>query len=478
MLKQRAVSTRFREGIEVRGMLLYDAFNKFNAAKNGLLSPAEVWSALSYIGVEVETIDVLDFVSAADVDNDGNISYKEFVDILREFVSSEERRHNSQDNLLDEDEGNSRVMTLIQPPALKRSYSDRIISPKGADELKLLQEYIRKQDEEAELAEKSIELEEEERIKRELEFEEDERDRLQEGGRNPQINTSSDGYNEFIRFDFSTGRLPRYVSFRGDYKHQADETGTVKPYLQIIQSSFAMISTRSLPQFHSNLGGKALNQYSITMEMMIEKQDLLVRNERNEVRNDVRNVVDVPLFSLSSYASTDATIWCDTRGKLSLSPTLLSISNSKVASNSNIVLGRWHVCTFVFDSIEGSISLYLDGSLTCVHTANEWKGLDGPISVGPQFSLFGTKDSTMNSGGNIRSLFLQPRCLTSIEVSDMALELKQESQAKIISLIVDQLMSMMGYDYETCVNAAKCTNPSGSLESRIEEALNYFQDWQ
>ena len=122
--------------------------------------------------------------------------------------------------------------------------------------------------------------------------------------------------------------------------------------------------------------------------------------------------------------------------------------------------------------------MYLDGSLTCVHTANEWKGLDGPISLGTQFSLFGTKETTMNNGGNIRLLFFQPRCLTSTEVSDIALELKQESQSKIISLIVDQLMSMMGYDYETCVNAAKCTDPSGSLESRIEEALNYFQDWQ
>ena len=479
MLKQRAVSLRFREGIEVKGMLLYDAFNKFNSAKNGLLSPAEVWSALTYIGVEVEAIDVLDFVSAADVDNDGNVSYKEFVDILREFVSSEEKHIHSQDNLIDENESDKKVMTL-QPPELKRSYSDSIISPKGTEELKLLQEFMRKQDEEAELAEKSIELEEEERIKRELEFEEDERDRLQEGGRNPQINISHDGYNEFIRFDFSTGRLPRYVSFRGDYKHQTDDAGIIKPYLQILQTSFVMISTRSLPHFHSNLGGKLLNQFSITMEIMIEKSSDTTSEFSLSVPESGINRApkSAPLFSLSSYASTDATVWCDSRGKLSLAPTLLSVSSSKVASSSAIVFGRWHVCTFTFDSVEGTISLYLDGSLTCVHTANEWKGQDGPISLGTQFSLFGTKEPSMNNGGNIRSLFFQSRCLTSAEVSDIALELKQESQAKIISLIVDQLMSMMGYDYETCVNAAKCTNPSGTLESRIEEALNYFQDWQ
>ena len=42
MLKQRAQSVRVREGIKQLGLLLYDAFNKFDFDKNGLLSPAEV----------------------------------------------------------------------------------------------------------------------------------------------------------------------------------------------------------------------------------------------------------------------------------------------------------------------------------------------------------------------------------------------------------------------------------------------------
>lgn len=41
-LKQRAQSVSLRSAIRARGMLLYDAFSKFNASKNGLLTPAEM----------------------------------------------------------------------------------------------------------------------------------------------------------------------------------------------------------------------------------------------------------------------------------------------------------------------------------------------------------------------------------------------------------------------------------------------------
>ena len=64
------------------GLQLYDAFNKFDYDKNGFLSPAEVWGAFSYLRVELTALDVLCFVSAADQDRDGNLSFREFVDIL------------------------------------------------------------------------------------------------------------------------------------------------------------------------------------------------------------------------------------------------------------------------------------------------------------------------------------------------------------------------------------------------------------
>jgi hypothetical protein len=64
------------------GLQLYDAFNKFDYDKNGFLSPAEVWGAFSYLRVELTALDVLCFVGAADQDRDGNMSFREFVDIL------------------------------------------------------------------------------------------------------------------------------------------------------------------------------------------------------------------------------------------------------------------------------------------------------------------------------------------------------------------------------------------------------------
>ncbi len=50
-------------------------------------------------------------------------------------------------------------------------------------------------------------------------LEADERDRLQEGGRNPRIMEDS------IYFDFTTERIPRRVSSRGDAKYYNDAAG-------------------------------------------------------------------------------------------------------------------------------------------------------------------------------------------------------------------------------------------------------------
>lgn len=73
------------------GLQLYDAFNKFDYDKNGFLSPAEVWGAFSYLRVELTALDVLCFVSAADQDRDGNLSFREFVDILTAQEQEQER---------------------------------------------------------------------------------------------------------------------------------------------------------------------------------------------------------------------------------------------------------------------------------------------------------------------------------------------------------------------------------------------------
>ena len=42
----------------------------------------QIWGAFTYLHVELTALDVLCFVSAADLDRDGNLSFREFVDIL------------------------------------------------------------------------------------------------------------------------------------------------------------------------------------------------------------------------------------------------------------------------------------------------------------------------------------------------------------------------------------------------------------
>jgi len=84
MLKQRSISQRLRKEIRKSGLLLYDAFNKFDYDKNGFLSPGELWGALDYLDIHLTAYDVVEFINAVDLDKDGNISYKEFVDCLQD----------------------------------------------------------------------------------------------------------------------------------------------------------------------------------------------------------------------------------------------------------------------------------------------------------------------------------------------------------------------------------------------------------
>ena len=63
MLKQRAQASALREGIKGRGWRLYDAFHRFDANDDGLLSFAEVYGALNHLQIRATPQDIIDFVS-------------------------------------------------------------------------------------------------------------------------------------------------------------------------------------------------------------------------------------------------------------------------------------------------------------------------------------------------------------------------------------------------------------------------------
>jgi hypothetical protein len=80
MLAQRAQAVRVREAIKGRGLLLHDAFLKFDYDRNGLLTPGEVYGALEWLRVpDVTPADVLFFVRS--VSTKGHLTYSDFIEV-------------------------------------------------------------------------------------------------------------------------------------------------------------------------------------------------------------------------------------------------------------------------------------------------------------------------------------------------------------------------------------------------------------
>jgi hypothetical protein len=193
-------------------------------------------------------MDILDFVNAADMDRDGNISYKELVDILsdpdKQGVNDEEDSFvsgsvgmSSSISMMSSQQSISRAISdsnmatndedivPSRPIAMKRQISLSPVAPRGEEELALLKKELLAQEEEAERLEAESEGLEERRIRDELgkeylfnlfvsiligslahqyvQAEEDEKDRTQIGGRNPKIGA------DFTHYDFSTGHMPQ-----------------------------------------------------------------------------------------------------------------------------------------------------------------------------------------------------------------------------------------------------------------------------
>jgi len=81
LLKQRAQAVRVRLAIRARGLQLHDAFVKFDADQNGLLSLAEVYGALDWLLIpDINAADILFFVRS--ITSKPHITYADFVEAL------------------------------------------------------------------------------------------------------------------------------------------------------------------------------------------------------------------------------------------------------------------------------------------------------------------------------------------------------------------------------------------------------------
>ena len=173
MLKQRALSACMSSAIKHKGLLLYDAFCKFDYGHNGYLTPGEVWGGFDYLGIPVEAADVLDFLNAADTDNDGLLSFREFVDILQDPDKVESDSDGSGSGVYSPEGARPMLLgddlALPDAPPMARQVSLTPVAPRGEDELRDLQAQQKAQEQEDEQEATSAEEERERRIRQELE---------------------------------------------------------------------------------------------------------------------------------------------------------------------------------------------------------------------------------------------------------------------------------------------------------------------
>ena len=78
LLDTRAMVIRIKHLIIEHGMLVYDAFQAFNYSKDGTLTCSELYGGLTWLGLELEPLQIHSIVRRIDTDNDGLISFDEF----------------------------------------------------------------------------------------------------------------------------------------------------------------------------------------------------------------------------------------------------------------------------------------------------------------------------------------------------------------------------------------------------------------
>ena len=265
-----------------------------------------------------------------------------------------------------------------------------------------------------------------------------------------------------MRYDFTTGNLPRRVTVRGDVRYLKDECD--KQYLSVFPQAVLFLPTH----LHGNCGGERLNQYTVTMEVMlpslrpaaptskqaqsdedIEAEMIAAMRASGALGGAIAGAVGpvgkgpgtssgsapagsadkIPLLCTASFAESDAHIWVDQRGVVG------TLDSSGIngggaggggggggTGSARISAGVWCHVTVVVDCLEGGdVRTFVDGKLCTViaggasasSSTGAGKGssassragsssigvFDGPFSIGAQLALFGTKNSILCRGG-------------------------------------------------------------------------------
>ena len=114
-LKQKAQVVYILEALKDMNITLWEAFTIFDYDNNGLISPSELYGALLWLKMpNITAEDVLDFFELADINRDGMIDYKEYMDLFT-IMDNQQQQHQQQYqlNTIDKIENNDNNVDAI-----------------------------------------------------------------------------------------------------------------------------------------------------------------------------------------------------------------------------------------------------------------------------------------------------------------------------------------------------------------------------
>ena len=362
-MKQLAQAVFMRKSIKRLKLSVWDCFNTFDADDNGLLTPEEIFGAIRWLKVpNMDAEDVVDFVRAFDKNRDNCIGYKEFADMLRDPMKTNEDNE-------DEDEEVSKKERVN----LKGLENEKIV-PFGKDELRAI--FLTRKRAEAKrqrdyLAELNLQNNKpEERLK----------SKRKKGDESNMSNPDVDLVLKKASYDFGGGYKPMgvraigqhsFVKLRDKIKRSEDEK-KIPTYLQC--SEGCVLSLRPPPK----LVASNLTIWTITMDVKF---------------NSLPSRGNVALLMRTGGDGADS-LYVNSEGSVG---TQSSFGSLKALSSN-----RW--ATVTVSRKDGKMSVFVNGTLS----QSDLKSTSSLSSSKKCVFLFGHKDEKKNrcQGGSIRGLDL------------------------------------------------------------------------
>jgi len=323
----------------------------FDYNRDGFLAPEELFGGMTYVGIDVEAQDILEFIRIHDQDNDGNLNYREFLDIVVE-----------QDSVT-QDTGEEDAI-----PGPKIQAEIERIPPRGKEELYSLLLKMRQEEKEMEEHELKLVQEKENQIAEKIKKEELEEDLKQEGGPNPKI----DFINGEVFYDFALNRRPRGITSRGDWTLQSEKGEN----LCLLYPGAALF----LPVPVSS-AADPLSIYTISMEILL-----------NELPTPGSSTA---LVQMSGSSSDPASFYLLPDGSVGMQGGLGTKESSKIAPKKWVYL---MISVNLFDNIavtyvNGKLSQFIASPSLCFGSS---------FTIIDQIALFHSKFAEESRGSKIR----------------------------------------------------------------------------